>query len=106
MEFGCWSEPKQKTNFMKQIELIMENFDFKKIHQYMLSSNWNWANEDGFHVPTIEQIKSNAQYLLQKVYFANEKIIDIGTGGFTAYKFQNGLKLTFEICGTYKSFND
>lgn len=86
---------------MKQIELILNGFDFKSVHEYYVKTNWNWINNG---VPTIEKLKENAQYLLQKVYFDTKESCMLGTGGFYAYKFSWGLKLSFEPINYQQSF--
>ncbi len=81
---------------MRQIDLIMSKFDFDKVHKYYVSNKWSWCDGKGDGgVPTIQQLKDNAQYLLLKVLQSEKQASLCGTGGFYAYKFEWGLELVF-----------
>lgn len=85
----------------KMLDSIMENFDFKKVHDAMLALDWRWASTRG-DVPTVEEIEDEAARLLWDVVNAEDYDV-IGTGGLEASKdFSNwddpyiGLKFILE----------
>jgi hypothetical protein len=77
---------------------VMDGFDFEKVHAYMVLTNWVWhrsgANESV--TPTIEKLRIIAEQILWWAIEDNAPAAAKGTGGFMAYKFPWGLKLTFE----------
>lgn len=76
---------------------IMENFDFAKVHDYMVAKDWKWAHSDGsYRTPTIEELKSTADMLLNKLVWVGDTSY-VATGGFHAIKFDWGMKLFFAI---------
>ena len=64
----------------KQIEEIMDNFNFNKVHRVMVSLGWVYAMEG---VPTLESIKKTALGHLKHVK-NTEDCISIESGGFRA----------------------
>ena len=71
----------------------------------MNSTNWTWI---GRGIPTIEDMKETASYLLSNVC-DKEECYTSSTGGFTATKYEDHLKLEFVIAGLesiYLNFND
>ena len=78
----------------KQVETIMESFDFDKVHKHMVDTNWTWRDK----IPTLRDLEIQAEGLLLTVIHSNDKVTNAGSGGFTAYKLPWGLKLSFEIC--------
>jgi hypothetical protein len=90
-------EPQQKVYLdpvNKYIDDIMDNFDFRRVHQTMEALNWKWATSNG--VPTIDELKDEAKRLLRGA--ANSRLDDYknthwelgiinGTGGFQATAF-------------------
>ena len=67
------------TQKMK-IQNIMENFDFKKVHNVMGQLDWTWASTK-YGVPTIDEMKCEAKRLL--IDACIEKTC-VSTGGFRA----------------------
>lgn len=68
-----------------QVDYIMENFDFERVHRVMVSLDWKWLGL----IPTLEQIKTQAQDLMMEfidnsVDIDGERFISRGTGGFMA----------------------
>lgn len=66
-----------------QVDYIMENFDFEKVHRTMVALDWKWLGQ----VPTLEQIRTQAQDLMMEfidnpVDIDGERFISRGTGGF------------------------
>lgn len=82
---------------------ILSNFNFEKVHAYMVLTDWKWKGER----PTKEDLYDNAYNLLWKVANidkarATDEGVCIGTGGFYAYRFvfegKICYKLSFEPC--------
>lgn len=73
----------------KQIQEIMENFNFKKVHDVMTFLRWDWFNGEGpYSVPSIKQIKETSLHLLEDI---SKTILDeenytrsLSTGGLCA----------------------
>ena len=75
-------------------ERVLENFDFEKVHAYMTLTNWTWRGNE--KPPTIQELESTATTLMYKIDEDPKETSVQGTGGFYAYKFPWGIKLTFE----------
>ena len=91
----------KKEITLKDLNYIIDNFDFEKVAALMKLTNWKWSNfNNSFEVPTIEQIKYHAEDLL---FIAYNKIRNgkectfLGGGGFNVYVFDYGIKLSFEL---------
>lgn len=66
---------------MNAIENILDRFNFERVHYCMKALDWKWRQADGtISVPTIEELKTKAGYLLVK----SIKETVIATGGFEA----------------------
>lgn len=63
------------------LDNIMDNFDFKKVHDVMEHLDWKWAGVGG--VPTVDDLKEEAARLLWDVCNDSENCL-IATGGFEA----------------------
>jgi len=91
----------------KQIDYIMDNFDFSRVHKAMKALNWKWAGAN-YEVPEESDLRSTARRLLEDV-----AVMDIGywiaTGGFVASKEEDEdghyLTLMFRITET-RGFNE
>ena len=76
---------------------IIERFDFEKVHAYMQLTDWKWCTSNGdMEVPSIEELKSTAEGLLNKLVWEDKNKF-VATGGFHAYKFDWGLQLVFSL---------
>jgi len=67
-----------------QIDYIMNQFEFERVHSVMTAFNWEWIDYSDmakFSVPTITRIKETARRLL--VSAANDQIT-AASGGFYA----------------------
>ena len=84
---------KTKDELLEQLNLIMERFDFEKVHAYMKLTNWKWIDE----VPSVNKLRTTAERLLYDVIASDTPTTTSGTGGFTAYKFTWGIQLAFSI---------
>ena len=84
----------------KIIDLVIEKFDFHKVHKAMEATNWEWATRtDGnCAIPSIRNIIDTAKYLLEKViehYEETGETTSWATGGFTAYISDEEIGLSF-----------
>ena len=68
----------------EQIDEIMDNFDFERVHKMMLASDWKWSGDDGFCVPDISEIRKTARQLLYRT--VDDRLSGCGTGGFNVLK--------------------
>lgn len=70
----------------KQIDYIMDRFNFAKVHKTMEAVNWIWASTNG--VPEECDLRERARELLENV-----AKLDVGcsisTGGFEAAKYED-----------------
>jgi hypothetical protein len=67
----------------EQIDDIMDTFDFERVHDWMVHSNWKWANMDGeSRVPEIYEIRKEARERLKQAVKTGFSCC----GGFTASK--------------------
>ena len=84
------------SNFEDKIIDLISNFDFEKVQAYMILTKWQWWNREigDYYQPTIEDLKHTATDILCRVTSEGNSLI--GSGGFYAYRFSYGIKLTFE----------
>ena len=80
-----------------QIQTLLERFDFQKVRDYMILTNWTWVNSYGQSVPTVDELRSTAIRLLRCVADDEKEYSSTGTGGLVAHKFPWGLDLHFAI---------
>ena len=76
---------------------ILKNFDFQKVHDYMVKVNWTYY--DSPNVPSVRRLRRLAGEMLRKTI--GEKAAAI-TGGFTADENSLTFKHKGEIIETYK----
>lgn len=81
----------------KQIDSIMETFDFKTVFIAMTALDWKWGQEkDGEDaVPTIASLKEEARRLLTGM--VQEGDSGRGCGGFYVYNKDGKLSLEFVV---------
>ena len=72
---------------------IIDRFDFGKVHDYMVKTDWKWFDE----VPTQEDLRMTATRLLVEAQMDPKDIVSMGTGGFRVYKLPWGLELVFAM---------
>jgi len=72
---------------------IIDRFDFGKVHDYMVKTDWKWFDE----VPTQEDLRRTAARLLVEAQMDPKDIVSMGTGGFRVYKLPWGLELVFAM---------
>lgn len=67
-------------------EDLLSGFDFEKAWAIMTFLDWKWSLlEDGYHVPTLEQIKVTVSRLIDDL-LRDDKMSAVSSGGFTVYK--------------------
>ena len=82
-----------------EIDKVIENFDFEKVHKVMCALNWKWADHDRYDVPSISRMCELSLTLLMQVVHSKEEDVWISTGGFKAHKDKNNI-LTLEFIVT------
>lgn len=97
-----YNNPKQKPDVIKtstikislnedDIEEMIGNFDFNKVHKVMKHLNWKWLD---IGVPDIEEMKKTARELLNSL---KDKQTYSATGGFVARRNSYDFSLSFEV---------
>lgn len=71
---------------------VIDNFDFKKVNKVMKALDWTWRGKK----PTIKEMISQAEELLYHV-LNTDGCTSYGTGGFTAYRYENEISLVFAV---------
>lgn len=72
---------------------VLDGFDFVKVHNIMVASNWKWCGK----VPSVAAIIREAEKLLHSVLNSKGDNVSTGTGGFNAYRNGDELTLSFVI---------
>lgn len=99
-----------------KIQYCLNEFNFHRVHGIMDYLNWEWVlnqEEHEYGVPSIDDIKNRAEYLLRQCYDEMDKceetdlIIEIGdeckcfklsSGGFSVTTWKdNNCRLSFEL---------
>ena len=82
----------------KMVTVVMENFDFDRVHRVMINLDWKWVTDDGgTTVPSIYRLTRNAEKLLREAaqHYGEEGLYSCGTGGFIASLEGETLTLQF-----------
>jgi hypothetical protein len=77
-----------------EIDEIMDEFDFERVHKVMVALNWKW--QCGDELPSIADLRRHARTLL-RVVVEGKDIHKAHTNGFTAYMHDGLLGLRFEV---------
>lgn len=73
-------------------------FNFKDVHTTMTALNWTWKYENGeIKVPPIEDLKSMAEFCLNRVADSEDETASSAFGGFEADKVEETLELRFIV---------
>lgn len=82
--------------FEKQKKIIMDNFDWEKVHKVMKFLKWTWATslEDN-SVPSIRELKLSALWHLNSL--DKENLYCSSSGGLIARKVNGNYYLAFEL---------
>ena len=90
------SEQTQET-----IDDIMDNFEFDKVHEVMEFLEWKWALDDGYCVPSINDLRRRSRQLIKDVVSNLERNeeCNVSTGGFTVrgWKSSDDGKIFLEL---------
>ena len=79
----------------EHIKFIIDNFDFAKVEQIMTYLNWSWLTNDGYKIPSVDQLKNEALSLLFNAY--NSNVTTMSTGGFKVTRYEDYLDLEFVL---------
>lgn len=86
-------------NYKQQIKNILEEFDFKRVHDSMVALDWHYTDyhENKSYIPDIQELKNTAQFCLERAvkYRLSE------TGGFLAVHSGGVLNLYFVLEETF-----
>ena len=92
----------QKSSFERQVEEVLDAFDFERVHRVMESLSWTWANLD--RVPTRAELASEARRLLAELDGSPGVH---GSGGLRAsYKDDGTLSLKFILCESWSDLSE
>ena len=67
----------------KQIDYVMDNFNFEIVRLAMKLKDWKWADSDDS--PALEMLRETAHKLLQEL-ISRPEVKSVGTGGFVAFR--------------------
>ncbi len=73
---------RNKDKFFNNVDLVLQEFDFDKVHKAMKALDWKWNSCNG--VPSKQNLKDTARSLLTDLL--NSDYTEVGTGGFTAVR--------------------
>jgi hypothetical protein len=86
-----------ESEFTRQVEEVIETFDFPRVHRVMESLGWTWANIE--RVPTQAELVVEARRLLSEL---EGRPGVHGSGGLRAsYKDDGTLSLKFILCESW-----
>ena len=82
-----------------QIEEILNEIDFHKIHKAMKCLGWSWGIGISSRIPTVFELKEEASRLLKqsKKYRNNDIPTNISCGGFEVSSYKGGFSLKFVL---------
>lgn len=75
----------------------LERFDFERVHAMMTAVDWKWSvhsGEDGFRVPTISELRDQAERLLYHAVSAKDTV---SSGGFEARYYNRHERATVSL---------
>lgn len=85
-----------KDKLKEQYLIIMNDFNFKEIHEVMTFLRWEWKpTNQPAAIPSVDAIKQVASDCLERVIDSEEDSVTATMGPFEAQKIQNTLELTF-----------
>lgn len=88
---------KKTTQVYYQIDNIIQNFDFEKVHKIMKILKWKWVIGGKLVIPSLQQLVEKARSLLIE---AATKTTSVETGAFKAtakYSKKDDLCLRLEF---------
>lgn len=87
--------PDSRQALLRQVEPLLEVFDFERVRQTMVALGWTYTGEP--QSPDLVRLRETARSVLQSV--AEDAVDNQVTmsGGFRGWSFENTLFLTFEV---------
>ena len=73
---------------MDEIDDIMDNFDFDRVHDTMEMLGWGWVDRDtgDYAIPEIIELRKRARSLMKEAMNSSQSSYGISTGGFQVDK--------------------
>lgn len=86
----------QQDTKLKEIDEMIERFNFEFVHHTMSRLGWYWKIDDKLVIPSIDQLKEKARELLETM--DKDNVDNAISGGFEAsvFKGRKYLKFTLE----------
>jgi len=83
---------------IEQRDIILNDFDFKKVKKVMTSLDWVWVDENQMkYHPTIDDLRKVAGFCLDNVIKSKDEEGIYCAGGFEALKINGVLELRFIV---------
>lgn len=85
------------TTKQEQIQIILKDMDFEKIHNVMNFLDWTWTNSESGEkiIPDVNELSANAELCMNK---AIESDFDyFNSGGFECEIIEGAIELKFVI---------
>ena len=79
-----------------KIRAIMRDFDFVRVREIMVATNWKWTQNGRIAIPTKQEMRSTARKLLADVAKMPDNSCAM-TGGFCADRLGDWLQLSFVV---------
>ncbi len=95
-----WIKKMKKYDSDKDIEYILDEFNFEKVKKVMDCLNWEWYNVEG--IPSISDLRRFTRKLLQDILKESkqnkESFLEYSSGGFKVIYYNSGeLELQFIV---------
>ena len=93
--FDSAHAPDPSQVLLRQVEPLLEVFDFERVRQTMVALGWTYTGES--QSPDLVRLRQTARSVLQSVA---EDAVDnqvVTSGGFRGWSLENTLFLTFEV---------
>ena len=83
---------------IEQKEIILSDFDFKKVQRVMKALKWQWVGKDGVkYTPNEDDLSIVAGFCLSQVIKSRSDEDMCCIGGFEALRVNNVLELRFVV---------
>lgn len=83
---------------IEQKEMILSDFDFKRVQRVMKALKWQWVGKDGVkYMPNEDDLSIVAGFCLSQVITSKSEEDLCSIGGFEALKINGVLELRFVI---------
>ena len=93
---------------MDEIDDIMDNFDFDKVHEAMTLLGWRWVSRStqAFEIPHVSELRKRARGLMQDAMGSHMPSYSTGTGGFEVDKTTEDGKVYLSLSFVLTSWNN